>query len=107
METQNEQKAKEIAQYHCASELNLLQAYNSALDMAEWKDEQYKKEKETFFKEYRKELVESFKYDYEQKLKKEKQLLIDKACKWLEKYLFYLDKKDDVINNFKQSMKGK
>ena len=33
--------------------------------------------------------------------------LIDKAVEWLNKYLFYLDKKDDIIDNFKQVMKGK
>lgn len=36
----------------------------------------------------------------------DKQQLIDGAVEWLNKYLFYLDKKDDIINNFKQSMKG-
>ena len=54
----NEEKANEIAHYHCSSELNLLQAYNSALDMAEWKDEQFAEEK---------------------------QQLIEKACEWLDK----------------------
>ena len=38
METQNEIKAKEIAQYHCYNELNLIQAYNAALEAMEWKD---------------------------------------------------------------------
>ena len=40
MKTQNEIKAKEIAQYHCANELNLIQAYNAALEAMEWKQDQ-------------------------------------------------------------------
>lgn len=42
METQNEKKAREIAQYHCANELSLIQSYNAALEAMEWKDEQFK-----------------------------------------------------------------
>jgi hypothetical protein len=75
----NEEKAEQIAQYHCANKLSLIQAYNSALDMAEWKDEQFAKEK---------------------------QQIISNAVDWLNKYLFYLDKKDDIINNCIKAMKG-
>lgn len=39
-------------------------------------------------------------------VKKAQKQLVDSAVEWLNKYLFYLDKKDDIINNFKQSMKG-
>lgn len=39
-------------------------------------------------------------------VKKTQNQLIDGAVEWLNKYLFYLDKKDDIINNFKQSIKG-
>lgn len=42
----NEEKAEQIAQYHCANKLSLIQAYNAALDVAEWKDEQHAKEKQ-------------------------------------------------------------
>lgn len=87
MESQNETKAKEIAiqrkkHYFDADALIInseVECYASAIDMAKWKDEQFEKEK---------------------------QQLIDGAVEWLNKYLFYLDKKDDIINNFKQALKG-
>ena len=83
----NEQKAKEIAkrfhtEYRALSVCDydsFDDCFKSALESMEWKDEQ---------------------------AAQEKQQLIDNACEWLEKYLFYLDKKDDVINNFKQTIKG-
>ena len=53
--------------------------FNTFMKAAQWKDEQFEKEK---------------------------QQLIDRAVDWLNKYLFYLDKKDDIINNFKQLVKG-
>ena len=45
-----EEKAQKIAQYHCYNELSLLQSYNSAMDMAEWKDKQQKKNMLKFMK---------------------------------------------------------
>jgi hypothetical protein len=78
----NEEKAEQIAQYHCANKLNLIQAYNAALDMAEWKDEEHAKEKQQW---------------------------IEKACEWLEpvfKDLAGYNCGGDLIEDFKQSMKG-
>lgn len=33
-----------------------------------------------------------------------KKQVIDKVCKLLDKYLFYLDKKDDIIDYFKKAL---
>lgn len=74
---QNEEKAEQIAQYHCANKLNLIQAYNAALDMAEWKDEQFAIEKEK---------------------------LIDKACEFWEHKFPYIGV--DTIKEFVDTMKG-
>lgn len=61
-------------------------AYNAALAMSEWKDEQFKAEK---------------------------QALIDKACEWWENELTYptmtkadMFYKESMIEEFKQAMKG-
>lgn len=83
----NEEKAKELAGY-CAGETDYKEtaAYDAALAMATWKDEQ---------------------------LEAEKQALIDKACEWWENELTYptmtqadMFYKDSMIEEFKQAMKG-
>ena len=51
--------------------------FKSAMEAMDWKDEQFAKEKESFFKEYRKEILDACIYDFEQK----KQQLFDKAMK--------------------------
>ena len=73
----NEQKAKEIAKSNGINYKNhskyeddmdsTLECYKSALEAMQWKDEEYAKEKESFFKEYRKEILDACIYDFEQK----------------------------------------
>ena len=45
-------------------------------------------------------------YIIEGALQFKEQQLIDGAVEWLNKYLFYLDKKDDIINDCIKAMKG-
>jgi len=90
----NKDKAKEIVQdvIHdrgCSDVVTDRAIYNSAMTMAEWKDEQ---------------------------LKAEKQVLIDKAYEWMDAFLrtHYIMRyhdccepcKDWIIEGFKQAMKG-
>lgn len=67
---------------------------------AEWKDEQHEQEKESFFKEYRKEILDACIYDFEQK----KQQWIDKACEFWKHKFPYID--IDIIKEFVDTMKG-
>ena len=88
----NEKKAKEFADYYAGeTDYKECAAYDAALAMAKWKDEQ---------------------------LEAEKQALIDKACEWLRNNMYegtceqMLSKKpypfmcDFIINEFKNAMKG-
>lgn len=83
----NEEKAKELADYYAGeTDYKECAAYDAALAMAKWKDEQ---------------------------LEAEKQALIDKACEWWENELTYptmtqadMFYKDSMIEEFKQAMKG-
>lgn len=105
----NEQKANEIArdmlpynnaEYHAC--------YNSAIKAMEWKEEQHAKEKESFFKEYRKEILDACIYDFEQK----KQQWIDKLEDWLANNICnaYNFRGDDIsatfMNDCIKAMKG-
>ena len=87
----SEEKAKELADYYAGeTDYKECAAYDAALAMAQWKDEQ---------------------------LEAEKQALIDKACEWLRNNMYegtceqMLSKKpypfmSDYIEEFKQAMKG-
>lgn len=82
----NEEKAKELADYYAGeTDYKECGAYDAALAMAQWKDEQFKAEK---------------------------QALIDKACEWLKENVskhchgYYTFHKGLMIEEFKQAMKG-
>ena len=87
----NEEKAREIMQgvIHdrgCTDVVTDRAIYNSAMTMAQWKDEQFETEK---------------------------QALIDKACEWWENELTFTTMtkadmfyKESMIEEFKQAMKG-
>ena len=90
----SEEKAKELADYYAGeTDYKECAAYDAALAMAQWKDEQFKAEK---------------------------QALIDKACEWLrnnsymldtwdeDKYyvVFEFEDKDEMIKEFHKAMKG-
>ena len=108
----NEEKARKLSLYK-SGDIDILR-YDVAMDMAEWKDEQHAKEKESFFKEYRKEILDACVYDYEQK----KQQLIERMVEWLnnnaDKYVSmhvgydesetYPYVTDDLVKDFKQAM---
>lgn len=105
----NDEMAEMIAerngnQRYCKNCDDCCQPYNStddcfksAMQAMQWKDEQHAKEKESFFKEYRKEILDACIYDFEQK----KQQWIDKAWNWLTS-----QKGERTIDDFKQAMKG-
>jgi hypothetical protein len=81
METiSNEEKAKTLVDGLgiIYTDCNRVTIKKLLIKMAEWKDEQFAKEK---------------------------QQLIERVVDWLNKYLFYLDKKDDIINNCIKAMK--
>ncbi len=122
----NEEKAQEIgekcatiAMEMCSCEYECTQ---SALLMAEWKDEQYKEREEGLRKTIDaldaklQKANESGMY-YFDKCNIQKQALIDKACEWLRNNMYegtceqMLSKKPypfmrDFIEEFKQAVKG-
>lgn len=88
----NEQKAKEIAEnqfswYSDFDDVNSFEeCYESAMEMAKWKDEQHKQEKQQW---------------------------IDEACEWWKNEFTYptmtqteIDYIQEKIENFKNAMKG-
>ena len=93
METMtNEEKAKHLASREMYGGFTLAEqnaAYDAAMAMAEWKDEQFAQER---------------------------QQLIDKACEWIKdninSYLDWYDwgkcrvGKDELIDDFRKAMKG-
>ena len=91
MTKNNEEKAKKITDRIFESGFNTNRTFydmakNAAMEMARWKDEQFKAEK---------------------------QALIDKACEWWENELTYptmtkadMFYKESMIEEFKQAMKG-
>lgn len=128
----NEVKAKEIAKYQEGKSIDVVyrQVYfytnliDTAMKMAEWKDEQYKEEKEALQETINaldarlKKANESGMY-YFDKCNIQKRQLIDKACKWLEEQTrlyyngseYHVSSKEKInvqefIDKFKQAMEG-
>ena len=99
----NEEKAEEIAkrrkdkhcvEYHC---------YRSAIEMAEWKDEQFAKEKKEIDEQWKRLMAESKSIGVDLLQHKEKQL-IDEAAEWFSYRFPNISK--EAIEKYKEDMKG-
>lgn len=119
----NEEKAREIADnngfpalysklyaYECIQERE-----SAALEMAEWKDEQYKEREEGLQEtinvlDVKLQKANESGMHYFDKCNVQKQQLIDKACNWLKNnarnYYSAYATEDRLIEDFKEEMKG-
>ena len=122
----NEEKAKELADYYAGeTDYKECAAYDAALAMAQWKDDQYKEREEGL-----RETIDTLDAKlqkanedgmyYFDKCSIQKQQLIDKACEWLRNNSYMLDNwdedrywvafeftsKDEMIKEFHKAMKG-
>ena len=122
----NEEKANELADYYAGeTDYKECAAYDAALAMAQWKDDQYKEREEGL-----RETIDTLDAKlqkanedgmyYFDKCSIQKQQLIDKACEWLRNNSYMLDNwdedkcwvtfeftsKDEMIEEFRKAMKG-
>ena len=106
----NEEKSKEIAEFHQCPyrvrsngdskiEYSITECYDSAMEMARWKDKQ--------FNETLKRANESVTKAHEEGAKIERERIIEKACEWFR----YVNEHnedivcvEDFIENFQKAM---
>lgn len=106
----NEEKAKEIAEFQKCPyyvnndedpeiEYSITECYDSAMEMAMWKDKQ--------FNETLKRTNESVTKAHEEGAKIERERIIEKACEWfryVNEYNEDIACVEDFIENFKKTM---
>lgn len=121
MKSLNENKAKELATRWKAKGLPYNAIYDTAIEVMQWKDEQYKEREEGLLEtinalETKLQKTKETGLYYLDKYNVQKQQLIEKACKYLKSYrqdtpdglgYFAGIVNDKTIEDFKKYMKGK
>lgn len=106
-EKSNEEKAKELADYYAGeTDYKECAAYDAALAMAQWKDEQFSLERKQLIEKANQAVTQSF----ENGAKFKKQEIIEKALNWIHSNLCYYDESgfdadgNGILKDFKKAM---